>query len=141
MWEKLSLVRVYTKPKGKQPDFTAPVVLRKNKCSALSLHCQPKRADVVSPTGVEDFCKVCEPSCALVQLADYICVNFRPFTSKLITDRIESAAHPACRDIVNQFRVATVWGSSAKHMRGQRVGLEHILMDEGKPFFAHQTIC
>ncbi len=33
MWEKLSLKRVYTKPKGKQPDYSAPVVLRKNKCT------------------------------------------------------------------------------------------------------------
>jgi len=28
MWDKLNLVRVYTKPKGKLPDYTAPVVLR-----------------------------------------------------------------------------------------------------------------
>ena len=28
MWEKLQLKRVYTKPKGKMPDYTAPVVLR-----------------------------------------------------------------------------------------------------------------
>lgn len=28
MWEKLSLRRIYTKPKGKAPDYTAPVVLR-----------------------------------------------------------------------------------------------------------------
>ncbi|KAI9166715.1 Ribosome-interacting GTPase 1 [Paramyrothecium foliicola] len=38
MWEKLSLKRVYTKPKGKQPDYSAPVVLRASKCT------------------VEDFC-------------------------------------------------------------------------------------
>lgn len=25
---------------------------------------------------------------------------------------------------------ATVWGSSAKHSRGQKVGLEHVLEDE-----------
>jgi ribosome-interacting GTPase 1 len=30
MWEKLQLKRIYTKPKGKQPDYTTPVVLRKN---------------------------------------------------------------------------------------------------------------
>ena len=30
MWEKLELRRVYTKPKGKVPDYSAPVVLRKN---------------------------------------------------------------------------------------------------------------
>jgi len=38
MWEKLDLVRVYTKPKGKQPDYTAPVVLKRAHCT------------------VEDFC-------------------------------------------------------------------------------------
>ncbi|OAA73892.1 GTP binding protein [Cordyceps fumosorosea ARSEF 2679] len=38
MWEKLNLKRVYTKPKGKAPDYSAPVVLRANKAT------------------VEDFC-------------------------------------------------------------------------------------
>ncbi|CEI39346.1 unnamed protein product [Fusarium venenatum] len=38
MWDKLSLVRVYTKPKGKQPDYSQPVVLRASRCT------------------VEDFC-------------------------------------------------------------------------------------
>lgn len=33
MWEKLSLKRVYTKPKGKQPDYSSPVVLRANRCT------------------------------------------------------------------------------------------------------------
>ncbi|KAI5297077.1 GTP-binding protein rbg1, partial [Ascosphaera atra] len=33
MWEKLNLRRVYTKPKGKSPDYTAPVVLRANRCT------------------------------------------------------------------------------------------------------------
>ncbi|KAI6249825.1 Ribosome-interacting GTPase 1 [Erysiphe necator] len=37
-WEKLNLVRVYTKPKGIQPNFDEPVVLRSSKCT------------------VEDFC-------------------------------------------------------------------------------------
>ena len=32
-WEKLKLVRVYTKPKGKMPDYSAPVVLRSTKCT------------------------------------------------------------------------------------------------------------
>lgn len=38
MWEKLDLVRIYTKPKGKQPDYNSPVVLKRSRCS------------------VEDFC-------------------------------------------------------------------------------------
>lgn len=28
MWDKLELKRVYTKPRGHQPDYTAPVVLK-----------------------------------------------------------------------------------------------------------------
>ncbi|KAI9307766.1 developmentally-regulated GTP-binding protein 1 [Cunninghamella echinulata] len=38
MWQKLALVRIYTKPKGKLPDYEQPVVLTSDKCS------------------VEDFC-------------------------------------------------------------------------------------
>ena len=36
--------------------------------------------------------------------------------------------------MLNPSFSAIVWGSSAKHARGQKVGLEHILEDEdGKP--------
>ncbi|WVQ62065.1 uncharacterized protein L199_000200 [Kwoniella botswanensis] len=76
MWDKLNLVRVYTKPRGQQPDYSSPVVLRRGKCT------------------VEDFC---------------------------------NAIH---KEIVKQFRTAMVWGTSAKHSRGQKVGLEHVLEDE-----------
>ncbi|EGF80170.1 hypothetical protein BATDEDRAFT_11713 [Batrachochytrium dendrobatidis JAM81] len=38
MWKYLSLVRIYTKPKGQLPDYSAPVVMREGKCT------------------VEDFC-------------------------------------------------------------------------------------
>lgn len=30
MWEKLQLRRIYTKPKGKAPDYSTPVVLKRN---------------------------------------------------------------------------------------------------------------
>jgi uncharacterized protein len=33
MWVKLNLVRVYTRPKGKMPDYSAPVVLRSGACT------------------------------------------------------------------------------------------------------------
>ncbi|KAJ2226670.1 GTP-binding protein rbg1 [Coemansia sp. RSA 1722] len=33
MWEYLNLVRIYTKPKGLLPDYSAPVVLKKDKSS------------------------------------------------------------------------------------------------------------
>lgn len=76
MWEKLDLVRVYTKPKGKQPDYSAPVVLKRSKCT------------------IEDFC---------------------------------NAIH---KEIAKQMKYAVVYGTSAKHSRGQRVGLDHVLADE-----------
>jgi len=41
-WEKLNLVRVYTKPKGKMPDYSAPVVLRAGKCTVEDfVSCSP----------------------------------------------------------------------------------------------------
>ncbi|RXK36522.1 cytoplasmic protein [Tremella mesenterica] len=76
MWDKLNLVRIYTKPRGQQPDYSSPVVLRRGRCT------------------VEDFC---------------------------------NAIH---KEIVKQFRNAMVWGTSAKHSRGQKVGLDHVLEDE-----------
>lgn len=75
-WEKLSLVRVYTKPKGKQPDYTQPVVLRRERCS------------------VENFC---------------------------------DAIH---KEIKRNFKSAMVYGTSAKHSRGQKVGIDHVLEDQ-----------
>ncbi|KAH9050002.1 P-loop containing nucleoside triphosphate hydrolase protein [Lactarius hengduanensis] len=76
MWQALDLVRVYTKPRGLAPDYSAPVVLRRGKCS------------------VEDFC---------------------------------NAIH---KEITKQMKYAMVWGASAKHARGQKVGLDHLLEDE-----------
>lgn len=76
MWESLDLVRVYTRPHGQPPDYTAPVVLRRGKCT------------------IEDFC---------------------------------NAIH---KEIAKQLKYVIVWGSSAKHARGQKVGLEHVLEDE-----------
>lgn len=40
MWEKLNLVRVYTKPKGKMPDYSAPVVLRSTACTIEDFVCK-----------------------------------------------------------------------------------------------------
>ncbi|KAK7205394.1 GTP binding protein-like protein [Myxozyma melibiosi] len=33
MWDKLNLVRVYTKPKGQAPDYEQPIVLRQGHCT------------------------------------------------------------------------------------------------------------
>ncbi|EGN91844.1 hypothetical protein SERLA73DRAFT_148100 [Serpula lacrymans var. lacrymans S7.3] len=76
MWQSLDLVRVYTKPRGLSPDYSAPVVLRRGRCT------------------IEDFC---------------------------------NSIH---KEIAKQMKYAVVWGASAKHARGQKVGLEHVLEDE-----------
>lgn len=47
MWEKLKLVRVYTKPKGKMPDYTAPVVLRSTACTVEDFVCSPSHWQVI----------------------------------------------------------------------------------------------
>ena len=49
MWDKLALVRVYTKPKGKAPDYTEPVVLRTGKSTVGHF------ADAIHSTIREDF--------------------------------------------------------------------------------------
>jgi len=39
MWEKLNLRRIYTKPKGKAPDYEAPVILKANACTVEDFVC------------------------------------------------------------------------------------------------------
>ena len=58
MWEKLNLRRVYTKPKGRLPDYSEPVVLRASACT------------------VEDF--VSRPGCKMVISADPSLVQRHP---------------------------------------------------------------
>jgi hypothetical protein len=76
MWDRLKLVRVYTKPGKAPPDYSAPVVLREGRCT------------------VGDFC---------------------------------DAIH---KEIKNNLKYAVVYGRSARHSKGQKVGESHVLMDE-----------
>ncbi|GAA94595.1 uncharacterized protein L969DRAFT_629396 [Mixia osmundae IAM 14324] len=46
MWEKLDLVRVYTKPRGQQPDYSSPVVLRSHRCTVEDF-CQSIHKDII----------------------------------------------------------------------------------------------
>lgn len=72
MWEKLSLKRVYTKPKGKAPDYTAPVVLRAKKCT------------------VEDFVSTAANVCRIpvdheLTRCAFLCNSATPFTEPLLS--------------------------------------------------------
>ena len=102
-WEKLNLVRVYTKPKGKMPDYSSPVVLRSTKCT------------------VEDFvsAKRSEPRPTTLPPR---------FLAKL-TRLKHNQCNAIHRSILEQFKNAVVYGKSVKH-QPQRVGLAHELADE-----------
>jgi len=43
---------------------------------------------------------------------------------------IEDFCNAIHKEIAKQMKYAIVWGASAKHSRGQKVGLDHILEDE-----------
>ncbi|KAJ3511494.1 hypothetical protein NLJ89_g4059 [Agrocybe chaxingu] len=43
---------------------------------------------------------------------------------------VEDFCNAIHKEIAKQMKYAVVWGSSAKHARGQKVGLEHVLEDE-----------
>ncbi|CAL1701399.1 unnamed protein product [Somion occarium] len=43
---------------------------------------------------------------------------------------IEDFCNSIHKEIAKQLKYAVVWGASAKHTRGQKVGLEHVLEDE-----------
>jgi len=43
---------------------------------------------------------------------------------------VEDFCNAIHKEIAKQIKYAVVWGASAKHSRGQKVGLEHILEDE-----------
>ncbi|SCZ99343.1 BZ3500_MvSof-1268-A1-R1_Chr3-1g05958 [Microbotryum saponariae] len=103
MWEKLDLVRIYTKPKGKQPDYSSPVVLKRARCSVEG------RSSDHRPVRY-----------AAMRLAE---AHFAFWTGTDFCNSIH-------KDISKQLKYAMVYGSSVKHSRGQRCGLDHILADE-----------
>ncbi|KAG8692554.1 hypothetical protein FRC09_011126 [Ceratobasidium sp. 395] len=56
------------------------------------------------------------------------------YSSPVVLRRGKSSVEDFCnsihKEIAKQMKYAVVWGSSAKHSRGQKVGLDHILEDE-----------
>lgn len=53
-----------------------------------------------------------------------------PVVLKRGRSTVEDFCNAIHKEIAKQLRYAIVWGSSAKHSRGQRVGLDHVLEDE-----------
>ncbi|KAG8730285.1 hypothetical protein FRC12_020358, partial [Ceratobasidium sp. 428] len=56
------------------------------------------------------------------------------YSTPVVLRRGKSSVEDFCnsihKEIAKQMKYAVVWGSSAKHSRGQKVGLDHILEDE-----------
>ncbi|PPQ63429.1 hypothetical protein CVT24_004939 [Panaeolus cyanescens] len=56
------------------------------------------------------------------------------YTSPVVLRRGKCSVEDFCnsihKEIAKQMKYAIVWGASAKHSRGQKVGLEHVLEDE-----------
>lgn len=56
------------------------------------------------------------------------------YSSPVVLRRGKSSVEDFCnsihKEIAKQMKYAVVWGSSAKHSRGQKVGLDHVLEDE-----------
>lgn len=100
MWQKLNLRRVYTKPKGKLPDYTAPVVLRSSACT------------------VEDFVGLHHHPLGTFRISSWERGNLTMCQCNNIH-----------KTIADQFKQAIVFGRSVKH-QPQRVGLTHELADE-----------
>ncbi|KAF8592683.1 developmentally regulated GTP binding protein 1 [Ramaria rubella] len=56
------------------------------------------------------------------------------YSSPVVLKRGKSSIEDFCnsihKEIAKQLKYAVVWGASAKHSRGQKVGLDHVLEDE-----------
>lgn len=130
-WDKLNLVRVYTKPKGKMPDYSAPVVLRSSRCTVEDfvslpafLLCESWQS-LVAAEAVTGTCHGAplffSPPCSSPVK--------RSEASLLTGERFRRKCNAIHRSIVENFRTAIVYGKSVKH-QPQRVGLAHELADE-----------
>lgn len=92
-WEHLNLVRVYTKPKGKMPDYSAPVVLRSSRCT------------------VEDFVSRLDLPCPFrTSMADCNATSVTPFIAALLSSSSpqSSTANPSSTN-----RRGSVWPTSS----------------------------
>jgi hypothetical protein len=105
MWNALDLVRVYTKPKGRMPDYETPVVLKRGRNT------------------VENFCDAIHKS----GLSHRFVIDGSQADPSLLAS---SASLSSYRSIKQDFKSALVFGTSVKHSRGQHVGLDHVLADE-----------
>ncbi|KAJ9523277.1 hypothetical protein QJQ45_024054, partial [Haematococcus lacustris] len=110
-WDYLDMVRVYTKPKGKLPDFNEPVVMHRQRST------------------VEDFCNKIHKSLIKQFKCARTAVVAHAAACAVTSVTRRMATGVSVSDVCLRRRYALVWGISAKH-RPQRVGKDHVLQDE-----------
>ena len=138
-------VRVYTKPKGKLPDFNEPVVLRRSQCS-IEGFCNKLHKTMVKQVrgrGVRGSIVMCRRSRAAASLwppthplpppppplppSTHTRTHTQTHTHTHTHAQTQTHAHTHTAAL--QMKYALVWGTSAKH-RPQKVGKDHVLGDE-----------
>ncbi|VDN19894.1 unnamed protein product [Cylicostephanus goldi] len=107
MWQYLNLIRIYTKPRGQLPDYSAPIVLNAEKNT------------------VDDLCLKIHKSLQ----KDFKAALVWGASAKHNPQRVGKEHVLFDEDVVQILKRALVWGASAKH-NPQRVGKEHVLFDE-----------
>ncbi|RDB22797.1 putative GTP-binding protein C9.07c [Hypsizygus marmoreus] len=92
------------------------------------------------PVSSRDWLNVDELIDKMWQTLDLVRVYTKPrgqapdYTQPVVLRRgkctIEDLCNSIHKEIAKQMKYAVVWGASAKHSRGQKVGLDHVLDDE-----------
>jgi ribosome-interacting GTPase 1 len=123
IWVYARMLRIYTKPKGQIPDYTAPVVLHADKPSMEVQSLIPHTHTSYTHTLIliHSFTHTLIHSYTHTLIHSYI-----PYTMYTIHQFFCNRIH---RGILNSFNYAWVWGTSVRH-QPMKVGRSHILEDE-----------
>jgi ribosome-interacting GTPase 1 len=121
IWEYLNFIRIYTKPRGKRPDFSDVRTKKKHHTRACCTLLQ------LLPLKPNSVLTVAVHGCMF-----HVFLFLSSYSQPLIMrngSSIEHVCHSIHREMVKNFKYALVWGSSAKH-QPQRVGIMHYCEDE-----------
>jgi ribosome-interacting GTPase 1 len=143
IWEYLGMIRIYTKPKCEASALLQATTFGLAFSSSRSLPSLGlARLSEGEVEGGGDFdgcldlsvppacCCLLPPVCAALCLFRGAIPDYeQPVVMKRDNPTVENFCNRLHKHILEKFKYALVWGSSVKH-QPQRVGVEHVLMDE-----------